>query len=375
VRLGPLADLLAVALVTGLFWAIPVLARPTLPFGVRVPGEHAHDPAVVAQRRRYGERVLRTGAPAAVMVTALALLAVPPEVRSGVVALAGAADMAFFLVASHAVRAAKREGDWYAGVRQAVTTDTSLRTDPVRLPWAALVPAVAVLVITAVVAAVRYPDLPATLPVPRGAGIDPAVRQPTTPAVAFALVIEQAVVTLLAPLFAAAAVRARPDLDAADPEGSAAQYRHYLRGVLILLFATAALGNLSSSVLALQVWELVAPGPGPTVALVAPLVVAGIAWLVFSVRVGEAGHRLGPVRSSSRFMQRSRFVQRDDDRHWYLGGMIYASRSDPSLLVHRRVGAGWTLNLAHPVAWAVLGCFAVLAVLSLTGMIDLPSRG
>jgi uncharacterized membrane protein len=68
-----------------------------------------------------------------------------------------------------------------------------------------------------------------------------------------------------------------------------------------------------------------------------------------------------------------RFVQRDDDRHWYLGGLVYGNRSDPALLVHRRVGMGWTLNLGHPVGWAVLVCLAVLALLAVTGVIGLPS--
>jgi uncharacterized membrane protein len=366
--MGVLTDLLTVALVTGLFWFTPVLARPTLPFGVRVPGDRVDEPAVWTQRHRYGRRVLATGALGAAVVTVLAVLSAPPTARAGVVAAAGLADMAFFLAASRAVRTAKAAGDWYAGARQAVTTDTTLRTDPVRLPWAVLAPAVLVLLGTAVAGVLRYPDLPTTLAAPHGAGVDPSTRQATSVATAFAPVFQQAVITLLVPLCAAGALRARPDLDAAAPVGSAARYRRYLRAVVVLLFATSALANLSFAVIAWQVWELVPPGPIATAALAAPLVVAGIAWVVFVVRVGDAGHRLATASDSSGY------VQRDDDQHWFLGGTVYGNRSDPAVLVHHRVGTGWTLNLGHPAAWAVLGALAVLAVLAATGVVDLPSR-
>lgn len=368
----PVSNLLAVVLVTVAFRALPALARPTLPFGVRVPPDHVDDPAVLRQRHRYARWVDEAGAATAVVVAALALLGVPAGLRTVAVAALGAADIAFFLVASRAVRAAKRAGNFYAGARQAVTADTTLRTDPVRLPWAVLGPAVVVLLATAAVGWLRFPDLPATLPAIDGIGVDPTVREPTTAAAAFSPVVQQAVNALLAPVLVAVVLRARPDLDAADPTGSAARYRRYLRGVAVLLLASAALMNLSLAVVALQLWGLAAPGPLATAALAAPLVVAGLAWVVFAVRVGEAGHRLpggpGRPRAGAR-----RVVQRDDDRHWYLGGMVYGNRADPALLVHRRIGIGWTLNLGHPISWAVLAGLAATAVLAATGVIALPA--
>ena len=363
------ADLLAVAVVTVVFRTMPALARPTLPFGVRVPPGRVDDPAVRAQRHRYARWVNEAGALAAVVVVTLALLAAPPGVRALAAGGLVAADLAFFLVASRAVAAAKRDGAFYAGVRQAVTTDTSLRTDPVRVPWAAFAPAVAVLLATAAVGVLRLPHLPATLPALTGTGVLPAVRVPTTVWAAFAPVVQQGVLTAVIPALVAATLRARPELDAADPADSAARYRRYLRVLAVLVLGTAALGNLSLAVVALQRWELVAPGPLATAAAAAPLVVAGVAWVVFAVRVGEAGHRLPGGRGTSGH------VQRDDDRHWYLAGMVYGNRADAALLVHKRVGIGWTLNLGHPLTWAVLVGLGVPLVLAATGVIDLPVRG
>jgi uncharacterized membrane protein len=303
------------------------------------------------------------------VVVVLALLAAPAGVRTAAVTALGVADLAFFLAASRAVGATKRAGDWYAGTRQGLTADTSLRADPVRTPWAVLVPAVVVLLATGVAGVLRYPDLPATLPLLGGTGVRPDVRVPTTAGAAFAPVVQQAVLTVLMPALVAVSLRARPDLDAADPAGSAARYRVYLRGLAVLLLGTTALGNLSLAVVAALLWELAAPGPLATAAMVVPLAVAALAWVVFAVRVGEAGHRLRGGTAPSRL------VQRDDDRHWYLAGLVYGNRADPALLVHKRIGMGWTLNLGHPITWVVLAGLVLLAGLAMTGVIDLPARG
>jgi hypothetical protein len=51
-----------------------------------------------------------------------------------------------------------------------------------------------------------------------------------------------------------------------------------------------------------------------------------------------------------------------DPKNWRPPG-IYRSVEDPRLIVpKRRRWAGWTLNFAHPAAWAVLAGSAVVAV-------------
>ena len=42
----------------------------------------------------------------------------------------------------------------------------------------------------------------------------------------------------------------------------------------------------------------------------------------------------------------------DDDQHWK-GGLFYVNRDDPALLVPRRFGLGWTLNLGRPAGIAL----------------------
>lgn len=246
-------------------------------------------------------------------------------------------------LAHRSVAAAKRAGDWYAGTRQAVAADTSLRTDPVRPQWMILVPGVVLFAATALIGAWRYTDLPATLPTPDGLVVDATRRTATTVGFAFATVSAQLLILLLVGLLALAIPRGRPEIDAERPAGSAARYRRYLGAVLRLLFASAGCANVSLLV----------------------------AWSVFAVRAGDAGHRL----STSDDEEPTGRVQRDDDRFWFAAGMVYANRTDPALFVHRRSGAFWTLNLGNPLSWAIVAVVAVVAVLTGFGVIDLPERG
>jgi uncharacterized membrane protein len=43
------------------------------------------------------------------------------------------------------------------------------------------------------------------------------------------------------------------------------------------------------------------------------------------------------------------------------GGFLYYNPNDPALLVEKRMGIGWTLNMANRWSWLILGA-AVLAI-------------
>ncbi|GGD87806.1 DUF1648 domain-containing protein [Paenibacillus nasutitermitis] len=55
-----------------------------------------------------------------------------------------------------------------------------------------------------------------------------------------------------------------------------------------------------------------------------------------------------------------------EDHHWKGGGIIYYNPDDPSIMVDKRLGVGWTMNMAHPVSWVVLGGILLLPVIIIT---------
>lgn len=371
------AGLILIALVTSLMLALPALARPTLPFGVHVGIQRVGDPVIVAARRFYARLTVLVAGIAAV-VSIMVLLVTGSAVAIGpTTTVVMVVDLLLFYRAHRMVRAAKLAGGWAAERRQGITVNTTFRTDPVRVPWLWGLPALAVLLLTAGIGWARHDGLPATLPLFPGYGTASSQREPTTVLSAFQPVIYQIAIALIVLATVLAILRARPDLDAARPQGSARRYRIYLRGVAVMSLLSAACLNLSLFFAALRLWEIVTRAIVWEVAVFAPLIVLLGGWLMWEIKVGQAGHRL-PARPGEE-LEDSGVGQRDDDRHWLLAGTVYVNRRDPALLVHARLGSSsWTLNLGHPIAWLLLSVLTVvlivLAGLALAGVVDLPQK-
>ncbi|WP_030161479.1 DUF1648 domain-containing protein [Glycomyces sp. NRRL B-16210] len=368
------------ATVTAVWWALPALTRPTLPFGVAVPASRAGEAAIGLARRAYTRNVLGLGAAAVLLSLPLALLTDFNLAAAAATIALLVADTAAFLHAGNKIRTAKREGDWYAGTKQAVTADLTFRTDPVRVPWLGLIPAVAIFAATAIVGLLHAPSLPDTLPGMAGLDLAGGERVPTGFWTAANPVIGQAAVTLGTALVLVAIVRVRPELDAARPAATARRYRIYLRSLARLGLLIVACGNLTLAGIALRLWEIVPPSIPFTLALFAPLLVASVAAVAFEVRVGAGGHRLPALPEEED--EDTGLVQRDDDRHWHLGGFVYINRDDPAFFVHQRVGGSqWTINLGHPAGKAtgvliaaVVVALMAIAALGAFGVIDVPRK-
>jgi uncharacterized membrane protein len=368
--------LLTVALATAVWRAVPALARPALPFGVAVPPDRIDDPAIRKARNRFARTVLVCGALTAALALPAALLLDPAVVTAATVLALVLADTAAYALAGRQVRAAKAAGDWYAGATQAVTADLGFRTDPVRVPcpWAA--PAVLILAATAAIGLARAGSLPATLPGLDGLTLDSGPRVPASFLAAANPVLAQAALTLIVPLLLAAIMKSRPEIDAARPADSARRYRAYLQALAKLLLFTATCANLTLLGIALRLWEILPPSTIATIAIFTPLLAAAAAAVRFELRVGAGGHRLPGGEPED-----TGVVQRDDDRHWHLGGFVYANRNDPAFLVHQRAGGSqWTVNLGHPAGWGVAALLVLVtaasigaAVLDGLGVVDLPN--
>lgn len=349
------------ALVLVLALVLPAITSPTVPFGVRVPAQHAADPTVTRQTRRYRWRVLVIGIVAAGACVALyGLTGEPLLLPLSVLVLLGVWYGCFFL-ANHEIRAAKAAGGWYEGVRQSIAVDTELRTDPPRFPWLWLAPAVVVTLATVVIGVVMYPSMPATLVVHhgvRGTADRVAAKSVGT---AFSMVFVQIGITaLLAGMAAAIFFRSRADLDPAHPVSSAHWHRRYMTlgaKALLGLVALIDLGLLGASLL---LWTRTVTSWAPLVVVIP--ILAGVAVAIVVLARNNRERDEGEADTG--------LTHRDDDKYWR-GGLFYVNREDHALLVPRRFGLGWTLNLGNPrVAMlfaAVVGLLALLIILRFNG--------
>jgi uncharacterized membrane protein len=324
----------------GVFLCVaPVVSRPTIQFGVRVPPKHVVAPVIGRERHRYLWRsaVIAVAATAVVFATG----AHAPSWLSGIiVVLLIATDAGLFWWAHRSVARVKSAEGWFAGRRQTVVTDTGWRSEPARFPIVWLLPAVAIIVATAVVGVLCYPDLPAHL--------DSGGRHlAMTPASVFATLIGQLFVTGLWIILLTLAYRSRPDLDTGDPAASLRGYRHALVLIGRAGLTLVACIDLTLALTALRRWQI-ADLPLGLAILPAALGLAGIYAVV--VHAGRIRGRAGDPAAGS---------DRDDDRFWR-AGLVYVNRDDPALMVNARFGFGLTPNLGNPRVWLIMAGAAVL---------------
>ncbi|HZE30886.1 MAG TPA: DUF5808 domain-containing protein [Actinoallomurus sp.] len=348
------AALPPVVLIGSLQWLMPSLVPPTLPFGVRVPLDHADAPVITVQRRRYriATAIVAVAAAAAVLLGSGHAWAL--SVPLGGELLAG---VLIYLVVRRRIIAVKSAEDWFGGRRQVTVADTSLRTDPERYPWPWSVPAILLTAGTVVAAVVEYPRMPTRLPAHFGAsGADRYAAKSV--ASVFGPVLTQVAVTLLLLGLAAAALYGRAQLDAEDPR-AAARHRRFVAATARALLVLAACTSAMFLVVSLSAWQVITLSGAALTAFGVLLLLLGVAVLLVVVvrtRPGGGPRPAGPVGRGARA------VNRDDDRN-YRWGLFYFNRDDPSLLVPKRFGIGWTLNLARPGTWLIFGVLVVVAVI------------
>lgn len=106
-------------------------------------------------------------------------------------------------------------------------------------------------------------------------------------------------------------------------------------------------------------------GGAGAVVLLLPLLVVFIA-VIPLVRLGQGGSRSAPAAESPQTSTQP-IGDRTDDRYWRLG-VFYFNRDDPAVLVEKRFGIGYTLNLARPMSWTIL-LVILLVPLALVGFL------
>jgi uncharacterized membrane protein len=336
----------------------PVISKPTVPFGVRVPPERTAAAIIRAQRRVYACRTTTFVAcctAAAFLLPAGAAWWLPRLI----LVLELFACLVCLQLARRQIMTVKQAEHWFAGHRQVVVADTGWRTSPPQFPLRWLLPPLVVVAATVATGLLRYPDLPSQLTLAAGRVV------PKTSARVFAPMIGQVFVTSLWTGALLVIYRARPDLDAADPSASAARYRAFLGRVARTMLAVAACVDLTLLLVGLREWQLLRLSGG---VLLLPLVAGVLAIITVLFRAGQGGFRLAPagVGADGRADCGPATADRDDD-HFWKAGFLYVNRDDPALIVTKRFGVGWTVNLGIPAGWlliaAVVGTPAALSAI------------
>ncbi len=231
------------------------------------------------------------------------------------------------------------------------------------LSWPLLAVAIGLILLTAALGIGRYPDLPAQLNTHFDAnGVANTSAQKSVLSAFFPLIIQIILTALLGGMVALTG-RMRQYIDVEEPVASAQQQKQLMQAIGRGLLLIAVCIDLTLLLTALLIWGLL-PSDGLTVVYLAlPALLGAVGFVVMVARVSRVPAVVGAEAGA-----RPGYVNRDDDRFW-VGGLIYVNRDDPSLVVSRRFGLGITLNFGHPAAWAIMGvfllCVAGIVVLSI----------
>lgn len=322
---------------------VPLMSAPTVQFGVRIPAEAADAAVIGEQRRAY---VWRTAALAACLTMAALLIPAAGGWVTPVLVLAEiAVGLGCYWLARARIVAVKDAEGWSSGLGRVQAT-AGPRADHEPFPWWWLLPAGAVIVATVSIGVAHYPHLPDQLGMHFDASGNPDRFAHTTPWTAFSLVFVQLFVTALIAGLLLITYRSRPELDAADLVGSTDRYRRYLATMARALLVLAALVDVTLLLGSLQMWELWEPRSPLALWAVVPALIGVVLVIVVAVRTGQAGSGL----------------RGDDDRFWK-AGVFYVNRHDPSLMVGKRLGVGWTLNFGNPWAWLIAAAIVTVIVI------------
>lgn len=328
-------------------------------FTVSVPTAAASDPEVRSLKRGYSQWMLTLTS----VLTGLVIYAfvAADEYTAALAICAATAALVlvgylFMLHCRDRVRNLKKVRGWVASAQEhAAMLSGDGIPEPVSLCWELLnlLPMAASLLI----AALGYDGAPDLIPIHEG--MDGVVNGWA----------EKSVLTMLLPVLFQLAMagtmtvahamilQSKRPVDPRHPASSAFAYGAYVHAWSVCCVWMGLALNVSGVVLETSQVGWVSLHVASTVFMAVTLAIL-VPCLVLAVRYGQNGTRL-----LARLPEDLALPADEDDR-WY-GGVFYVNRGDPAVVVPKRFGIGWTLNLGRPASWAIVVGLVAICVVSL----------
>ena len=331
------------ALTLGLFLWLPVMRGERAFFGARVDRE-----TYLGHGRRTLRNYRLTLAAVFVIVTALGYLAAARTGSPELFALSCLASAVVGLVVYAAYARSVRPSAIQSTATRFASPLRTRRLADYTHPWLEA----SIITVTAaafVALAYFYPKLPAQLPV----NWDAAGRPDDWSAKGLTSVFFVPALGLYLQLFFFVLKRDLASAKMTLPDAHAEEYLRgkeqfllanlraldWARAGIALLFALISLMAITTSLPEFSRYDFwLNAAVGATVAVM----LAGIFYFVY--RMMRVNSDL-EARFGEDYVQRAR-----DEQHWRHGGLTYHNPEDPSLVVEKLVGLGYTINTAHPAA-------------------------
>lgn len=351
VRITLLVCVLAPGLLTA---ATPWLMPRGEVFAVTLPAAALRDPRLLGLRRRYALTMVAL----TFILVVIALLNIENvAIFVAVSLLLPIAGFFGMLACRSRVLSLKRCEGWsLTGSRTMSVKLPPEAPGPISLRWNLLY--VPIILATIVLTVELYPAMPERLVMQVGFDGQATSFAGKTPWSAGLPVIMQLFMTgVLVACHIAIAQSKRPGASA-TPIATALGYGMFSQGQTIVLLGTGL--GLTAGMATIPLADAGIVSLTSAVAVLMAVTLAALAAsIMVALRYGQAGSRLGADVEGSAAPDSA---TSDDDAHWK-AGVIYVNPGDPSVVVPRRFGVGWTLNLGNWRGWLALAVLVGVTVL------------
>ncbi|MFJ7738328.1 DUF1648 domain-containing protein [Lysinibacillus sp. NPDC097287] len=347
--------------------SIPYLVRETIVFGVTVPEQNVKHPELKRVKRYYTQTVGSIGFMLIIIMLVASWTMEFSEQAQGILLISFlfailAVSMAMYWVNHQKVMKLKKSEQWGMNLKQVRAVDLTARNRDEMLPWPFFIAPMGVTAFLIVFTLLNYERMPENIAVhwgPSGAADDWVEKTYFTSIALLAVMLMiQCMMWGIVDSIKRSAIKLSVNHKEESLESQLKTRKFASWSVLLLSYSLTGL----LSVLQLSnIYPAMAEGKKLLPLFIAFLVLVLGGTLVFMWKMRE--WRLDYTDSVE-----SKVTDVDEDRYW-IGGLIYINREDPSIFVEKRFGVGWTMNFANPRGYIVI--FLPLVILLLISIFSL----
>ncbi len=156
-------------------------------------------------------------------------------------------------------------------------------------------------------------------------------------------------------------IKSKQQIDGKNPEISLKKNIIFRRVWSIYFLITLILLEILFTVINMMVLGLIEDFMIQNIITFAVLVFSIIGAIILSLKLGQGGDKIKIDEGEEPSIN----YDIDDDNLWKLGNSIYYNPEDPSIIVEKRIGVGWTVNGGRPLGMFLLILPFVIIILTL----------
>ncbi|WP_145050896.1 DUF1648 domain-containing protein [Paenibacillus xylanexedens] len=339
----------------------PYLTRETISFGVTVSEYNYYTPTLRKLRRTFASLSL-IGYGIIMVVCLYSLQSANEEstaMMAGVAAIMFIVYGAVLSLSFHFKMKKIRATLPIETSPHSVKIDTTFRQNKLTYSNYWFTVHIAIIVAIAIMSILNYEALPGMIPMKYDLQGNVTSSVPKTYLSVLAINLIQLGVIVLMMFVNWSIKSSKQQLTSSDPVQFAAKNIQFRRKWSLFTIIT---GLLLTSLFAFIQINMFVPNQNLLLAISFIIPVVIIIGAVLLSLTGRQGG--GNIRNRQDDSQRSKEQPVNDDRYWKLG-FLYFNPDDPSFVVEKRYGIGWTVNFARPASWILFLFIIAIVVVSI----------